>query len=199
MTLSQILAAASTSRQQHQIQWDLNHRIQRLVLISAAIRHYMAALRLYKPRFVFRARYPSACRKPGTFYTKKISKRYTRFVADNCSPKHLELGIVLLELWYAKSFAAYANEVGLSLSDSFSHRYDTAVRWVEFSVYDILPCYLDVVRRCIECTFATNHPVPDWNDSVFRKSICQFVLKPCGRTVQQTFDLDVCALPVVGE
>ncbi|KAL2833080.1 hypothetical protein BJY01DRAFT_225630 [Aspergillus pseudoustus] len=48
----------------------------------------------------------------------------------------------------------------------------------DFSTFHILPCYLDVIKRCVECTFATSDPVPDWNDVVFRKSVCELDLKP---------------------
>ena len=96
-----------------------------------------------------------------------------------CSPKRslLELGIVLLELWYVKPIETYASEAGLKLSDSFGSRYDVAKGWLESDV-DMLSFYLDLVTRCVECTFATSGPMPDWEDVVFRKSLCEYVMQP---------------------
>ncbi|GES64972.1 hypothetical protein ATEIFO6365_0009046700 [Aspergillus terreus] len=97
-----------------------------------------------------------------------------------CNPRRsmLELGIILLELWHAKTFEAYAIESGLNIDHNFGSRYDVAIKWLDFSTYYVLPFYLDVVTRCIEFTFATSRAAPDWHDIVFRKSVCEYVLKP---------------------
>lgn len=90
----------------------------------------------------------------------------------------LELGIILLELWHSKTFETYAKETGLVLGNSFGSRYDAAIKWLEMSMYHILPFYLDIVTRCIECTFAMSSASPDWNDVTFKKSVCEYVLRP---------------------
>ena len=90
----------------------------------------------------------------------------------------LELGIILLELWHAKTFATYAADVDMSLDDSFGARYDVARGWLDISRDDILPFYSDVVTRCIECNFATSTADLDWDDTAFRKSVYDYVVKP---------------------
>ncbi|GFF62815.1 hypothetical protein IFM62136_05456 [Aspergillus lentulus] len=114
-----------------------------------------------------------------------IRHEFTTVAEDNCAnspcgPKRcmLDLGIVLLELWHAKTFSTYLMEEGLHLDNSLGSRYDMAVRWLNSSTYHILPFYLDVVTRCIECTFATNSVAPEWRDIMFRKSVYEHVLKP---------------------
>jgi hypothetical protein len=119
---------------------------------------------------------------PEPFIRRRFSKNPPSAVNNREGPKRcmLELGIILLELWYAKSFTVYAAENGLPVTagDSFGDRYNGAIQWVDFSTFHILPCYLDVIKRCVERTFATSGPVLAWDDVVFRKSVCELVLKP---------------------
>ncbi|KAJ5622843.1 hypothetical protein N7490_011448 [Penicillium lividum] len=90
----------------------------------------------------------------------------------------LELGIILLELWHAETFTTYAAGVGKPLDETFGVRYDMACKWLDISRDHILPFYLDVATRCIECTFATSTASLDWNDTVFRESVFDYVVKP---------------------
>ncbi|PYH89887.1 hypothetical protein BO71DRAFT_434388 [Aspergillus ellipticus CBS 707.79] len=113
-----------------------------------------------------------------------IRQNFTHGVDDEAkcafNPRRcmLDLGILLLELWHAKTFSTYATEEGLSIDNSLGSRYEAAARWLDFSAYHILPFYLDLATRCIECTFATSSVAPDWQDIVFQKSVCEHVLKP---------------------
>ena len=96
-----------------------------------------------------------------------------------CAKRSLiELGIVLLELWHIRTVESYASEAELKLDNSLGSRYEVARAWLDSSTDDILLFYFDLVTRCVECTFATNGPMPDWKDVAFRKSVCEYVLKP---------------------
>ncbi|KAE8309477.1 hypothetical protein BDV41DRAFT_547692 [Aspergillus transmontanensis] len=90
----------------------------------------------------------------------------------------LELGIMLLEIWHLRSIDSYASERDLEMDNSYGTRYEIARNWVSFSDDNILPFYLELVTRCIECTFATTSATPDWGDLTFRRSVCEHVLKP---------------------
>lgn len=90
----------------------------------------------------------------------------------------LELGIMLLEIWHIKSIDYYASEMNLPMNDSYGTRYEIARKWLNFSEDNMLPFYLELVTRCIECTFATSSATPNWGDFTFRKSVCEYVLKP---------------------
>ncbi|KAE8416101.1 hypothetical protein BDV36DRAFT_284843 [Aspergillus pseudocaelatus] len=90
----------------------------------------------------------------------------------------LELGIILLEIWHMRSIDNYASEKALKMDDSYGTRYEIARHWLNFSDDSMLPFYLELVTRYIECTFATTSATPDWDDLTFRKSVCEHVLKP---------------------
>lgn len=95
----------------------------------------------------------------------------------------LELGIVLLEIWHMRCINNYASEKALKMDNSYGTRYEIARYWLKFSDDNMLPFYLELLSRCIECTFATTSATPDWCDLTFRKSVCEHVLKFCGRAV----------------
>ncbi|CAG8330336.1 unnamed protein product [Penicillium salamii] len=90
----------------------------------------------------------------------------------------LELGILLLELWHSQPFTTYAAEANVSLDDCFAVRYEAARRWLDASRDDVLPHYLTVVTRCVECTFFSNTADLDWDDEAFRQSFFEHVVKP---------------------
>ncbi|CAG7959617.1 unnamed protein product [Penicillium salamii] len=90
----------------------------------------------------------------------------------------LELGILLLELWQSQTFTAYAAEARVPLDDSFAVRYEAARRWLDASRDDVLPHYLTVVTRCVECTFFSNTADLDWDDEAFRQSFFEHVVRP---------------------
>lgn len=90
----------------------------------------------------------------------------------------LELGILLLELWHSQTFATYATGAEMPLTDSFAIRYEAAREWLDMSRDEVLPYYLTVVTRCIEGTFFSNTADLDWNDTAFRESFFEHVVKP---------------------
>ncbi|KAK9852668.1 hypothetical protein MYU51_007793 [Penicillium brevicompactum] len=90
----------------------------------------------------------------------------------------LELGILLLELWHSRTFVTYAAEVNVPLTDSFAIRYEAARGWLDSSRDEVLPYYLTVVTRCVEGTFFSNTADLDWNDTAFRESFFEHVVKP---------------------
>ena len=90
----------------------------------------------------------------------------------------LELGIMLLEIWHREALEACTLSKGMALGNTDGGRYDAAKNWLDQTEQDILPFYLDVVRRCIECTFATSLTTYSWDDEDFRSSSCEHVVKP---------------------
>lgn len=92
----------------------------------------------------------------------------------------LELGILLLELWYSHSIEAFAAEHGFGLAQSFESRYAVARKWALHSEEegDLMPFYLEAATRCIEFTFTTSSARPVWEDLAFQKSVCQDLLRP---------------------
>ena len=86
----------------------------------------------------------------------------------------LELGILLLEIWHETSFEIWAASAGLTIQTSYGSRYDAAQKWLSESD-TVLVSYWDAIDRCIECDFPA---LSDWQDSAFRKSVCEGVVKP---------------------
>ena len=123
---------------------------------------------------------------PQPFITHKFTADSRRQNMTNCTNRTakrsiLELGILLLEVWHAKTLETHIAESSLPLnacSASFGTRYEAARHWLDDDPYYIPDFYLDAVTRCIECTLATARATPDWGDAVFRRSVCEFVLQP---------------------
>lgn len=93
----------------------------------------------------------------------------------------LELGILLLELWREQTFASFIADAQLPACTTLGSRYDAVCQWAEESRGNIMPSYHDMVKRCLECNFATSPGAPagfNWGDQIFRKSVCEHVLKP---------------------
>ena len=86
----------------------------------------------------------------------------------------LELGILLLEIWQETSLEGWAASVGLTIQSSYGSRYDAARKWLSESETVSLS-YWDAVECCIECAFPA---LPDWQNTTFRKSVCERVVKP---------------------
>ncbi|KAK0508478.1 hypothetical protein JMJ35_008754 [Cladonia borealis] len=86
----------------------------------------------------------------------------------------LELGVLLLEIWHETSLEIWAASVGLTIQSSYGSRYDAARKWLSESD-TVLVSYWDAIDRCIECDFPA---LSDWQDSAFRKSVCEGVVKP---------------------
>ena len=98
----------------------------------------------------------------------------------NARHQLLNLGIILLEIGHERSFESWTSTHGYTLDRTYGSRYDAASEWLRDSQSELVPSYYDAIARCIECTFQTGHgrPIPDWEDSDFRKSICELVIKP---------------------
>ena len=98
----------------------------------------------------------------------------------NARHQLLYLGILLLEIGHERSFEFWTSSRGHTLDKSYGSRYDAASEWLRDSQSELVPSYYDATARCIECTFQTGpgRPFPDWEDSDFRKSICELVIKP---------------------
>ena len=107
------------------------------------------------------------------FITAKIPERRS---PDKHATKRqmLELGILLLEIWQEIPLENWAASVGLTIQSSYGSRYDAARKWLSESE-TVSVSYWDAVDRCIECAFPA---LPDWQDSTFRKSVCEWVVKP---------------------
>jgi hypothetical protein len=108
---------------------------------------------------------------------------YATINKPHCSVRRtmLELGILLLELWHQQTFAFFIANSQITASNTIGCRYDAACQWADESIHNIMPFYHDVVKRCVECNFAMSPSGPaefDWNDSTFRKSVCEHVLQP---------------------
>ena len=192
ISLNQLLQESSAQSRPAPL-WSLKQRMELSFNIASSVLQLNLTPWLYLPltsKWICfaRARKPTAntattaqlCTDmPKPFVVHSFSVGHADSPGSVCSPKRslLELGIVLLELWYVKPVETYASEAGLKLDDSFGSRYDVAQAWLESDV-DMLSFYLDLVTRCVECTFATTGPMPDWRDVVFRKSVCEYVLKP---------------------
>ena len=90
----------------------------------------------------------------------------------------LELGILLLEVWHQKTIQAYAFSINATLDDSYGLRYNLVKAWLDSSKQQLLPTYMDVVTRCIECNVANASLDYHWQDEVLRQSICEEILMP---------------------
>ncbi|EAW21203.1 uncharacterized protein NFIA_063640 [Aspergillus fischeri NRRL 181] len=193
MSLEQILGKMEQPNESSAIiRWTLNQRMALSFNIASSIMQLNSTPWLCFPltcKSLYFTRRVELLSQRGTAQYADIPQPFIRQiffsgVKDSarcaCNPRGsmLELGIILLELWHAKTFETYAVESGLRIDHSFGSRYDVAVQWLDFSTYYVLPFYLDVVTRCIEFTFATSRAAPDWHDIAFRKSVCEYVLKP---------------------
>ncbi|RAL17609.1 uncharacterized protein BO97DRAFT_430582 [Aspergillus homomorphus CBS 101889] len=101
-------------------------------------------------------------------------------ITSPCTAKAsmLELGIILLEIWHVKSLEQYALEIGRKMDNTYGARYEIAKVWLDSSDDIMLPFFLELVTRCVECTFATTSAALKWVDPMFRKSVCEYVLRP---------------------
>lgn len=110
-----------------------------------------------------------------SFIIHRFSKIPERRWPDYRATKRqmLELGILLLEIWQETSLESWADSVGLIIQNSYGNRYDAARKWLSESE-TVSVSYWDAVDRCIECAFPA---LPDWQDSTFRKSVCECVVK----------------------
>lgn len=193
ISLEQILQKTSQPNESSPFQWTLNQRMALSFNIASSVMQLHSTPWLCFPltsrTLCFLQNHKTSTAR-GTAQFIDIPQPFIRQKFFNgkddpatkcaCNPRRsmLEIGIILLELWHAKAFKTYATEQSLDMNDNFGCRYDAVKRWLDFSIYHILPFYLEVITRCIECTFATNCGAFDWNDIVFRKSVCEYVLKP---------------------
>lgn len=193
ISLEEALQRAMQSNEPSPIQWTLNQRMALSFNVASSVMQLHSTPWLCFPLTSETLCFPQNKKSfamKGTAQFMEIPEPFIQQSFLNgkddptskcaCNPRRsmLELGIILLELWHAKAFKTYATEQGLELSDKFGCRYDVVKRWLDISVYHILPFYLEVVTRCIECTFASDYAAFRWDDIVFRKSVCEYVLKP---------------------
>ena len=110
------------------------------------------------------------------FIIHRFTKSPERRLPDKRAVKRqmLELGVLLLEIWHETSLEIWAASVGLTIQTSYGSRYDAARKWL-FESDTVLVSYWDAIDRCIECDFPT---LSDWQNSAFRKSVCEGVVKP---------------------
>lgn len=90
----------------------------------------------------------------------------------------IELGILLLEIEHWKTAEEYKQELLSHGQPVPVSRYDLASSWLGASMYHVLQFHHEVITRCVECTFDTNHSTLSWDDPALRKSIAEYVLKP---------------------
>ncbi|KAB8236295.1 uncharacterized protein BDW43DRAFT_298381 [Aspergillus alliaceus] len=154
ISLKQVLQSMGQRDQSSHIQWTLNQRLALSFNIASdkSLMHRGGDQHMDMPQPFIRqtSDYGAKDSAPGVYNPKRSM---------------LELGIRLLELWHPKTFETYAAEGGWDVQSDFGSRYDVAR-------------YLEVVTRCVECTFAISCATPTWGDIAFRKSVCEYILKP---------------------
>lgn len=122
---------------------------------------------------------------PATSIQPLIKHKFTcdtgKKSGSNVRSTMLELGIILLELWQEQTFTSFIADSQISASNTVGFWYDAACQWADESIDHIMPFYHDVVKRCVECNFATSPGGSaefDWNDLTFRRSVCEHVFQP---------------------
>ena len=114
---------------------------------------------------------------PAARPTYKVEPRY----------QLLNLGILLLEIRHERSFETWASSHRIDLDSSYGSRFSAASKWLRDSIGEMETSYHDAAARCIEFTFQTHPAIRNWDDSAFRKAVCELVLKPlwtnCSTTV----------------
>jgi hypothetical protein len=90
----------------------------------------------------------------------------------------LELGILLLEIQHWKTLDAYRAERSSNGHPDLGSRADLAQAWAEETKFDMLEFQSEAIKRCLLCMFATKCATPDWDDSILRKSIAEYVIRP---------------------
>ncbi|KAL4938397.1 hypothetical protein BDV06DRAFT_231900 [Aspergillus oleicola] len=183
VTLERLLAR--TERQ-----WLLNHRIALSLTISSSLLQLISTPWLPFPltsrsvwfsKSAVDAAALDFSAVPEPFLEERILKQTARSVGNaKCGVKEcmLDLGILLLEIAHWRTIDDYANDLINNGQPSFTSRYKLAKDWADTSTYLIMPFQQDVIRRCVECTFATAGPSLEWDDVVLRKSIAELVVKP---------------------
>ncbi|RDW78922.1 uncharacterized protein DSM5745_05774 [Aspergillus mulundensis] len=183
VTLERLLA--KTERQ-----WLLNHRIALSLTIASSLLQLISTPWLQLPLTSRTVRFSKSgvdvaaldfSMIPEPFVEELFHKPTTGTVGNarvgvrDCM---LELGILLLGIAHWRTMDDYANERTNDGQPAARSRYGLANGWTDASTYLILPFQRDVIRRCVDCTFATSGPSLEWDDVVLRKSIAEYVLKP---------------------
>ena len=95
----------------------------------------------------------------------------------------LELGILLLELWYETTFEARFPDIAIP-TDYFA-RFKLAWEWLE-DVHNPPPdLYSAAISQCVKCFFGGKTVSFDWEDVNFRKAVCQDIIEPLHKTCKQ--------------
>ncbi|KIY01466.1 uncharacterized protein Z520_03018 [Fonsecaea multimorphosa CBS 102226] len=110
-----------------------------------------------------------------------ISREF--FSPSHGSPKHLqpkeallELGIMLLELWYEKTIEDQFP--GDPLPADYWGKLRLASIWLEDTTNPLLPQYRLAVAQCVKCFFGGGFSSPSWDDFEFRKALVRDMVEP---------------------
>ncbi|KAL3440296.1 hypothetical protein BJX65DRAFT_290766 [Aspergillus insuetus] len=90
----------------------------------------------------------------------------------------LELGILLLEIQHWKTIDTYQAERLSNGQPDPGTRGELARIWADETKMDMLEFHWEAIQRCLWCMFASKGAVPDWDDSMLRKSIAELVIRP---------------------
>ncbi|KAL3486007.1 hypothetical protein BJX62DRAFT_216125 [Aspergillus germanicus] len=90
----------------------------------------------------------------------------------------LELGILLLEIQHWKTIDTYQAERLRNGQTDTGSRGELARIWADETKMDMLEFHWEAIQRCLCCMFASKGAVPDWDDSMLRKSIAELVIRP---------------------
>ena len=170
--------------------WKLNQRMTLAFKIASSLLQYHSTPWIQgawsKQTIVF-SRMQSPYPRTTTLFDVDhpfINHRFTQSTAEehsqtvNAKRSLLDLGILLLEIYCERTLEDYAQNLRISLEDTYGSGYDAARKWVDDTCDDIPPLYWDAVDLCIECPFTRTSTLPDWNDREFLKAVCDGIVKP---------------------
>jgi hypothetical protein len=118
-----------------------------------------------------------------------VSARFTAASASWTPPLTLiktslqEMGILLLELWHTESFELrYPTPAHAALKN---HRLACALDWFDDVQNPLLEHYYTAVNNCIVRVARAEPGIPDWDDHKLWRAICEGVIDPLHKIVQQ--------------
>jgi hypothetical protein len=118
-----------------------------------------------------------------------VSARFAAASAPRAAPLTLiktslqELGILLLELWHTAAFESkYPAPTHGALKN---HRLACALDWFDDVQNPLLEHYYTAVNNCIVRVARSEPGLPDWDDHKLWRAICEGVIDPLHKVVQQ--------------
>lgn len=191
ITLEQVLLHRSNNKSSR-LEWNLIQRMNLSFSLASSLLQLYSTPWLSEPwtkRTIFFWRHEVSSQAKDTalsfepnrpFITQRFSDPPAARPKYKVEPRYqlLDLGIVLLEIRQERSIESWASSHNIDLDSSYGSRYSAASMWLRGSVGELEPSYFDAVARCIEFTFQTHPVISNWEDSGFRKSVCELVLKP---------------------